>query len=128
MPTIGDGELIQIKKKLDWLLDWQPAANLAYVSYETIHTPRSGFAYEVFMSDVSAVKAALKSQVIETPSWGYGNSGTRFKVFTQPGVPRDPFEKPDDAAQVHFHRRRPEGSPPHPLGQGRGPHRADPAC
>ncbi|MFG2430649.1 L-rhamnose isomerase [Streptomyces sp. NPDC048590] len=53
------------------------------------------------MSDVSAVKAALKSQVIETPSWGYGNSGTRFKVFAQPGVPRDPFEKLADAAQVH---------------------------
>ncbi|WP_328535512.1 L-rhamnose isomerase [Streptomyces sp. NBC_00344] len=53
------------------------------------------------MSDLSAVKAALKSQVIETPSWGYGNSGTRFKVFTQQGVPRDPFEKLDDAAQVH---------------------------
>ncbi|WP_335935094.1 L-rhamnose isomerase [Streptomyces sp. PTD5-9] len=53
------------------------------------------------MSDPSAVRAALKSQVIETPSWGYGNSGTRFKVFAQPGVPRDPFEKLEDAAQVH---------------------------
>ncbi|MFJ1616354.1 L-rhamnose isomerase [Streptomyces sp. NPDC088251] len=53
------------------------------------------------MSDVSAVKAALKSQVIETPSWGYGNSGTRFKVFAQSGVPRDPFEKLEDAAQVN---------------------------
>ncbi|WP_405782348.1 L-rhamnose isomerase [Streptomyces sp. NBC_00859] len=53
------------------------------------------------MSELSAVKAALVSQAIETPSWGYGNSGTRFKVFAQPGVPRDPFEKLDDAAQVH---------------------------
>ncbi|MFJ2960472.1 L-rhamnose isomerase [Streptomyces sp. NPDC087270] len=53
------------------------------------------------MPDRSAVKAALSSQVIETPSWGYGNSGTRFKVFAEPGVPRDPFEKLDDAAQVH---------------------------
>ncbi|MEV6794162.1 L-rhamnose isomerase [Streptomyces sp. NPDC051320] len=53
------------------------------------------------MSGSSAVKAALTSQAIETPSWGYGNSGTRFKVFAQPGVPRDPFEKLDDAAQVH---------------------------
>ena len=35
------------------------------------------------------------------PSWAYGNSGTRFKVFTTPGVPRDPFEKIADAAQVH---------------------------
>ncbi|MFC8449151.1 L-rhamnose isomerase [Kitasatospora sp. NPDC057223] len=53
------------------------------------------------MSDLAAVKAALKVQRIETPSWGYGNSGTRFKVFTQPGVPRDPYEKLADAAQVH---------------------------
>ena len=53
------------------------------------------------MAEVSAVKAALSAQVIETPSWGYGNSGTRFKVFTQAGVPRDPFEKIADAAQVH---------------------------
>ncbi|WP_194898928.1 L-rhamnose isomerase [Catenulispora pinisilvae] len=53
------------------------------------------------MPDLSAVKAALKAQEIETPSWGYGNSGTRFKVFAQAGVPRDPFEKLADAAQVH---------------------------
>jgi L-rhamnose isomerase/sugar isomerase len=52
-------------------------------------------------SDVSAVKAALKAQAVETPSWAYGNSGTRFKVFAQPGVPRSPFEKLDDAAKVH---------------------------
>lgn len=53
------------------------------------------------MTDLSAVKTALKAQEIETPSWGYGNSGTRFKVFAQAGVPRDPFEKLADAAQVH---------------------------
>ena len=35
------------------------------------------------------------------PSWAYGNSGTRFKVFGTPGVPRNPFEKIADAAQVH---------------------------
>ncbi|MFF6996805.1 L-rhamnose isomerase [Streptomyces sp. NPDC008313] len=52
-------------------------------------------------SDVTAVKAALKTQAIETPSWAYGNSGTRFKVFAQPGVPRSPREKLDDAAKVH---------------------------
>lgn len=43
----------------------------------------------------------LRSQDIETPSWAYGNSGTRFKVFAQQGVPRDPFEKVADAATVH---------------------------
>ncbi|HEX2037726.1 MAG TPA: L-rhamnose isomerase [Chloroflexota bacterium] len=51
--------------------------------------------------DVAAVLARLKRQEVETPSWGYGNSGTRFRVFGQPGVPRDPFEKFEDAAQVH---------------------------
>ncbi|GAA1983749.1 L-rhamnose isomerase [Catenulispora subtropica] len=53
------------------------------------------------MSGIATVTAALKSQQIETPSWGFGNSGTRFKVFAQPGVPRDPFEKLADAARVH---------------------------
>ncbi|MFH9728207.1 L-rhamnose isomerase [Streptomyces sp. NPDC017254] len=53
------------------------------------------------MPDTAAAKAALAGQRIETPSWGYGNSGTRFKVFAQPGVPRTPREKLDDAAQVH---------------------------
>ncbi len=51
--------------------------------------------------DAGAVEERLRSQRIETPSWGYGNSGTRFKVFPQPGVPRDPFEKLADASQVH---------------------------
>jgi len=45
--------------------------------------------------------AVLRSQEIELPSWAFANSGTRFKVFPQAGVPRDPFEKIDDAAQVH---------------------------
>jgi len=43
----------------------------------------------------------LGAQAIELPSWAFGNSGTRFKVFAQKGVPRDPFEKVADAAQVH---------------------------
>jgi L-rhamnose isomerase / sugar isomerase len=37
---------------------------------------------------------------IEVPSWAYGNSGTRFRVFGTPGTPRDPFEKIADAAEV----------------------------
>lgn len=44
---------------------------------------------------------SLAEQAIELPSWAFGNSGTRFKVFPQPGVPRNPFEKIADAAQVH---------------------------
>ncbi len=53
------------------------------------------------MIDQSAVRAALRAQHIETPSWAYGNSGTRFKVFAQEGVPRNAYEKVDDAATVH---------------------------
>ncbi|MDX2570105.1 L-rhamnose isomerase, partial [Streptomyces scabiei] len=53
------------------------------------------------MTELAAVKAALKTQAVETPSWAYGNSGTRFKVFAQQGVPRDPWEKLDDAGKVH---------------------------
>ncbi|MFF0837844.1 MULTISPECIES: L-rhamnose isomerase [unclassified Streptomyces] len=53
------------------------------------------------MTDLAAVKAALRTQAVETPSWAYGNSGTRFKVFAQPGVPRSPREKLADAAKVH---------------------------
>jgi L-rhamnose isomerase/sugar isomerase len=50
-----------------------------------------------------AVKTALSRQEIELPSWAFGNSGTRFKVFSQPGVPRSPEEKIADAAVVHKH-------------------------
>jgi L-rhamnose isomerase/sugar isomerase len=51
--------------------------------------------------DVEKVKAALKKQHIETPSWGYGNSGTRFRVFPWPGAARTTKEKLADAAMVH---------------------------
>jgi L-rhamnose isomerase/sugar isomerase len=51
--------------------------------------------------DVDDVKAALKAQHIETPSWGYGDSGTRFKVFRAPGAARSIFEKISDAAFIH---------------------------
>jgi L-rhamnose isomerase/sugar isomerase len=50
-----------------------------------------------------AIAEDLERQAIEVPSWAFGNSGTRFKVFSQPGVPRDPFEKVADAAQVNVH-------------------------
>jgi L-rhamnose isomerase/sugar isomerase len=53
------------------------------------------------MTDLAAVKRALAAQRIETPSWAFANSGTRFKVFAQAGVPRNPEEKIADAAVVH---------------------------
>ncbi len=45
----------------------------------------------------------LEGQGIELPSWAFGNSGTRFRVWTTEGTPRDPREKIADAAQVNKH-------------------------
>lgn len=50
--------------------------------------------------DVAAVSAAIQRFNLETPSWGYGNSGTRFKVFPWPGAARNLREKLEDAAIV----------------------------
>ena len=48
-----------------------------------------------------SITGTLERQAIELPSWAFGNSGTRFRVFTTPGTPRTPEEKIADAAQVH---------------------------
>src|SRR3954464_8266705 len=48
-----------------------------------------------------AAEEALGALEIETPSWGYGDSGAGFAVFRQPGRPRDVFERLQDAAEVH---------------------------
>jgi L-rhamnose isomerase / sugar isomerase len=53
------------------------------------------------MSTFESVSARLAELAIEVPSWAYGNSGTRFKVFGSPGTPRTVQEKVDDAAAVH---------------------------
>lgn len=54
------------------------------------------------LSDLSPeARTLLEQQTIELPSWAFGNSGTRFRVFTTAGVPRDPFEKIDDVAEVN---------------------------
>ena len=44
---------------------------------------------------------ALRAQAIETPSWGYGDTGTRFKTFAYPGAARNVWEKVADAAVIH---------------------------
>ena len=53
------------------------------------------------MAFTPKIQESLQAQAIELPSWAFGNSGTRFKVFGTPGTPRDPFEKISDAAQVN---------------------------
>jgi L-rhamnose isomerase/sugar isomerase len=57
------------------------------------------------MTNRTEIKEILRRQWIETPSWAYGNSGTRFKVFSQRGVARNPYEKLEDAAQVQRYTR-----------------------
>src|SRR5689334_4109986 len=51
--------------------------------------------------DEAAALAKLGALEIETPSWGYGNSGTRFHVYPWPGAARTVWERLDDAALVH---------------------------
>ena len=51
--------------------------------------------------DADGVVAELRALEIETPSWGYGNSGTRFHVYPWPGAARTPWERIADAALVH---------------------------
>src|SRR3954452_20779508 len=53
------------------------------------------------MTDTTAIADRIAGLVIETPSWGYGDSGTRFGTFPQQGRPRDVFERVEDAAEVH---------------------------
>src|SRR5262245_26511291 len=51
--------------------------------------------------DEATVVARLRALEIETPSWGYGNSGTRFHVYPWPGAARDVHERIADAALVN---------------------------
>ncbi|WP_166783849.1 L-rhamnose isomerase [Cryobacterium sp. Hz9] len=55
------------------------------------------------MTISAAVLTQLEAQAIELPSWAFGNSGTRFKVFGTPGTPRTIEEKICDAAQVNHY-------------------------
>ncbi len=51
--------------------------------------------------DQNAVLTGLQQLEIETPSWGFGNSGTRFHVYPWPGAARTVRERIADAALVH---------------------------
>src|SRR4029453_4645349 len=53
------------------------------------------------MTNTETAWGRLSELAIEVPSWAYGNSGTRFKVFGTPGTPRTVQEKLADAAKVH---------------------------
>jgi len=51
--------------------------------------------------DIDPVVEKIQQFTVETPSWGYGDSGTRFKVFHWPGAASNLHEKLEDAAQVN---------------------------
>jgi L-rhamnose isomerase/sugar isomerase len=53
------------------------------------------------MTRFADITTQLEALALEVPSWAYGNSGTRFKVFGSPGTPRTVEEKIADAATVH---------------------------
>jgi L-rhamnose isomerase/sugar isomerase len=53
------------------------------------------------MTSFTDISDRLAELAIEVPSWAYGNSGTRFKVFGSPGTPRSVEEKIADAAEVN---------------------------
>ncbi len=72
------------------------------IQYIPEHTPGPTSHGEVkVMTAFDAISPQLAAQAIELPSWAFGNSGTRFKVFSTPGTPRTVEEKIADAATVN---------------------------
>ncbi len=83
-------------------------------------TDRTGPVMTTMTSGFSAISDRLGDLAIEVPSWAYGNSGTRFKVFGSAGTPRTVEEKIADAAAVHrFTGLAPSRGAAHPVGRGR---------
>ncbi len=56
---------------------------------------------EAKFGKLDAVKSRIKQHSIETCSWAYGDAGTRYYTYRQPGTPRNTFEKLEDAATVN---------------------------
>jgi L-rhamnose isomerase/sugar isomerase len=51
--------------------------------------------------DIREVERKVKELVVETPSWGYSNAGTRFMTFEEPYAASNVVERLEDAAKVH---------------------------
>jgi L-rhamnose isomerase/sugar isomerase len=68
-----------------------------------IASPREGLSRMKLPPRISesAIAARLDRFKIETPSWGYADTGTRFGKFLQPAAASTIDEKLADAAQVH---------------------------
>ena len=56
---------------------------------------------QLSVSAQDAIRAAVRALPIETPSWGYGSGGTRFKLFQCPVAARTVHERIADAGLVH---------------------------
>src|ERR1700730_47436 len=52
-------------------------------------------------SQIKAIRDALDHFQIETPSWGFADTGTRFGKFLQDAAAIDVNDKLADAGQVH---------------------------
>jgi len=50
---------------------------------------------------MNSLQHELSNLKVETPSWGYADSGTRFGIFAYPGAAKTLYEKLEDAAEVH---------------------------
>jgi len=70
----------------------QPACPVTFADRRVRQTTR--------VTEEEALQQLLRLE-IETPSWAYGNSGTRFHVYPWPGAARDVYERIADAALVH---------------------------
>jgi hypothetical protein len=79
-------------------------------------TPASILTIVDLPAPFSPTRACASSRL---PSWAYGNSGTRFKVFAQPGVPRTPRRRSPTPPVHQVHRRRADRRAAHPVGPGR---------
>ena len=71
------------------------------MSRESINTHYTSREVTAMTTSFSSIAPQLEAQAIELPSWAFGNSGTRFKVFQTPGTPRTVQEKIADAAKVN---------------------------
>src|SRR5256885_9946505 len=76
-------------------------SNLRKETKRKRHRPRQAAASNCVAMNDERVLAELRRLEIETPSWGYGNSGTRFHVYPWPGAARSVRERIADAALVH---------------------------
>src|SRR6478672_692759 len=78
-----------------------PQARLSKLAKSKAHSKSAPGCVKLRTVDEGRLLRQLRGLEIETPSWGYGNSGTRFHVYPWPGAARTVEERIADAALVH---------------------------